>query len=105
MKYLWEKRLIDLPRNLDSHSFEVKAQKIKTHTPQEVREVLKSLKPRSQSYALLGLNAGMTSGDIGQSESIDFASGTLTRKRVKTADNANVPTVTYTLSGRRQSSS
>jgi integrase len=99
VKYLWEKRLIEMPRNLSSHRFEVKARKIKTHSPAEVKRVLAALKSRLKLYALLGLNCGMTNVDISQltKEMVDLDRGRLVRRRVKTGEHANVPTVDYKL--------
>lgn len=98
-KYVWSRRLIELPRNLDSFSFQVQAQEIKLPSPEEVRAALNELKPRLRLYCLLGLNCGMLSADVGQlrKDQIDLKKGTLTRKRVKTAANPRVPTVTYKL--------
>lgn len=97
VRHCWERRLIELPRNLDGLSFKVQAKKIKTYTPDEVRDCLAAMTPRLKLYALLGLNCGMTAADIGQlrKDQVDLSKGKLTRKRVKTADNDNVPEVQY----------
>ncbi len=99
VKYLWSKRLCELPRNLETLAFKSQVKAIKVHPLETVRAVLGDLKSRLQLYALLGLNCGMTSADIGQltKDMVDIKMGTLTRKRVKTASHENVPTVTYTL--------
>jgi integrase len=99
VKYLWEKRLIEMPRNVSSFGFEVKARKIKTHSPAEVRAVLSTLKPRLRLYAMLGLNCGMTSVDMGQMTKgmVDLDNGRIVRRRVKTGGHENVPTVDYKL--------
>ncbi len=99
VKYLWERRLIEIPRNLASHKFEVRAKKIKTYSVEEVQLVLKSLKSRLKLYAMLALNTGMTQVDMSElnKDQVDLKKATLTRKRVKTGDNDNVPTVTYRL--------
>jgi integrase len=98
-KFVWSRRLIELPRNLDAFSFQVQAQEIELPSPEEVREALNELKPRLQLYCLLGLNCGMLSADVGQlrKDQIDLRKGTLTRKREKTAANPRVPKVTYKL--------
>jgi integrase len=99
VKYLYERRLIDLPRNLGSFSFEVQPQKIREFTAEEVRTVLLSLSGRLRLYAHLGLNTGMTSVDIGQmtKDMVDMQRGTVVRRRVKTGHYSQVPTVTYWL--------
>lgn len=99
VRYCWAARLIELPRNLDLYEFTVTATKVKTYTVQEVRAVLKKLKPRLRLYALLGLNCGMTSADMGQlrKDQVDLDRARLVRKRVKTADHDNVPEVDYPL--------
>src|SRR5262249_25043324 len=99
IRYLWEKRLLELPRNLESHSFQVRPQAIQTYSPAQLTEALDALKPRLRLYCILGLNCGMTAADIGQlkKDQIDLDAGTLRRKRVKTSDNVNVPTVSYNL--------
>lgn len=99
VKYLWGRKLIDLPRNLDHFSITVHAKAVRKYDIAEVRNLLAVLKPRLRLYALLGLNCGMTNADIGQlrKDMVDLDGGTLTRKRVKTFEEANVPTVTYAL--------
>ncbi len=47
--------------------------------------------------ALLGLNCGMTSVDMGTLRKEQVNGGRMVRKRVKTGDYANVPTVEYAL--------
>lgn len=99
VRYLWSKSLIELPRNLEEFSFEVTPQAIKTYTDEEVLSVYQGLKPRFRLYALLGMNCGMTAADMGQltKSMVDLDNGTLTRKRVKTQAQKNVPIVTYRL--------
>ena len=53
-------------------------------------------------WALLGLNCGMTNADLGQTtwgqiDQINETTWLLTRRRAKTGDNPNSPTVTYKL--------
>jgi integrase len=99
LRYLWSQRLIELPRNLDSYGFTVRPKEIQKYTIAEVQKALARLQPRQKLYGLLALNAGMNNVDIGQlrKDQIDLTAGTLTRRRVKTGDNADVPTVTYLL--------
>lgn len=99
VRYFWSARLVELPRNLDSYSFNVKSKAVKVYKTEEVRALLVSLKPRLRLYALLGLNCAMTNADIGQlrADMVDLDAGTLTRKRVKTMEVEGVPVVTYKL--------
>jgi integrase len=97
--YLWERRLVAMPRNLASHKFQVSPQAVKTYPTAKVRHVLATLKSRLKLYALLGLNCGMTNVDIAalKKDEVDRKRGTITRRRSKTGDNDNVPTVRYKL--------
>lgn len=97
--YVSDKRLIEVPRNLSKFRFKVRPQKIKVYPLEEVKQVLAALTPRLRLYALLGLNCGMTNVDIGRLTKgmVDLKEGVLTRKRVKTEDEENVPTVSYRL--------
>jgi len=100
IEYFAEKGLCPQPRNLHSkeYKFRQKATAVKVYDTQAVRSVLKSLTPRQRLYALLGLNAGMTSADIGQlTKDMISPDGVLTRKRVKTSSVSTVPTVSYKL--------
>jgi integrase len=99
LRYLWSRRLIELPRNLDSYGFTVRPQKIPTYPLPQVRKALARLQPRQRLYGLLALNCGCNNVDIGQlrKDQVDREAGTLTRRRVKTGDNPQVPTVTYSL--------
>jgi hypothetical protein len=99
VRYCWEARAIELPRNLESRAFRFKVQPkaIKTFTGAEVRECLNLLKPQLRLYAMLGLNCGMTNVDIGLLRKDQISNGRLTRKRVKTMHHDLVPTVSYPL--------
>ena len=100
VKYCWEMRhLENLPRNLDSFKFEVGAVIVPAYATDHVRKVIVDMKPRFRLYALLGANCGMTNADIGRltHDMVDLDEGTLTRRRGKTGENKNVPTVTYKL--------
>jgi integrase len=99
VKYLWSARLIELPRNLDSFSFKVRAKAVRTFPLGDVRACLASLKPRLRLFALLGLNCGMLSVDVAslRKDQVNLTTGRLVRKRVKTEDHADVPTVDYRL--------
>jgi integrase len=100
VRYCWEAGLLpSLPRNLDSFDFAVRAKQIRTPAIAVLRDVLAGLSPRLRLYALLGLNCGMGSVDIGQlgKEQVDLNTGRIVRRRVKTGDKATVPTVEYQL--------
>ena len=68
IRYCWETRAIELPRNLDSRTFKFKVQPkaVKTYT-REVKDCLDGLNAALRLYAMLGLNCGMTNVDIGSS--------------------------------------
>jgi integrase len=99
VEYLAEKKLIGMPGNLYSKPFKFKVETaaVMTYDADKVRAVLKGLTDRQRLYALLGLNAGMTSADVGQLTKDMIRGNKLTRKRVKTDKWDKVPTVTYVL--------
>lgn len=99
VEYLASKKEVEMPRNLYSRMFRfrVETRAVKKYDLAEVRRVLGGLTPRFRLYALLGLNCGMTSADIGQLTKDMIRGGVLTRRRVKTGPNPNVPTVSYKL--------
>lgn len=99
VRYLWGLKLVEMPRNLDGYTFTVSAKKVPTYPLSKVRTVLDDLKPRLRLYALLGLNCGFTNSDIGRlrKDEVDLSSGRIIRKRGKTSDHDNVPTVSYRL--------
>ncbi len=65
----------------------------------EVRKLLKAASDRTKLYILLMLNCGMTQKDVSdlKFEEVDWKAGRITRKRSKTFDQENVPTVSYLL--------
>jgi integrase len=99
VRFLWSERLIEMPRNLDSrlYQIEVPASKIKTYPIEEVRSVIAALSDRLRLYALLGLNCGMYSVDMGQLRHAEYSNGRIRRMRSKTRMHANVPEVEYLL--------
>ncbi|MDM4016685.1 tyrosine-type recombinase/integrase [Roseiconus lacunae] len=90
-----------LPRILASPRavFKVSPKEIKTFSDKEVKEVLSEASGKTELYILLALNCGMTQVDVSdlKPSEVDFAKGTLTRKRSKTRKHENVPTVCYPL--------
>jgi integrase len=100
IRHLWSARLIDLPRNLDNTwDFPNKAKKVKEYDLGDIKTLLSKLPDRLKLYALLGLNCGMLSVDVGalRKDEIDFEEGRITRKRTKTETEKDVPTVSYKL--------
>jgi integrase len=99
VRFLWSKRVIDLPRNLDAYKIGTELKAVKTWDLAEVRSLVARLKGRLRAAVLLGLNCGMTSVDVAglTKDMVDLDKGTLTRRRVKTGKVSNVPTVTYRL--------
>ena len=87
------------PKNLKSklHRFRIPKKSIKTYD--NVKAMIERLPAKLKLWALLGLNCGMTQADLGALtwEMIDLKKKTLTRKRVKTEQHDDVPTVTYWL--------
>ena len=99
VRYLHEKDLIALPKNLRSLTIKVTEQKVKTFDDQEVKALLENATGQLKLHLLLAMNCGYRSKDIAsiRDQEVDWVEGTITRKRTKTADNENTPEVTYTL--------
>ena len=102
VRFLHAQRQIDeLPRNIMEKSMKFKnpAKRIKVPKLEWVLEVLRELPDKEKLFALLALNAGMNQVDLSdlRNEQVDWVKGTLTRRRVKTGEHKNVPTVTYLL--------
>jgi hypothetical protein len=97
--YLAETHRIETPRNLHSRllKFQVSPRKIRTWDKATVRKALAELPGRLQLYGYLAINCGMTNCDIGELTKDMVKDGYLTRKRVKTAQHEDVPTVSYRL--------
>ncbi len=97
VRYLWSARLIERPRNLDTLVFKARPKAVPTFPLEKVRACLDSLAPRLRLFALLGLNCGMLAADIGQlrKDQVNLTTGRLVRKRVKTEEHTDVPTVDY----------
>lgn len=102
VKWAWSiSALTDLPRNIDSDDLEIRctAGKIKTIPVKDLTTILASMEGRMRLCLLLMLNCGMTQKDIAdlRQDEVDWTQGTITRKRSKTHQWENVPTVTYPL--------
>lgn len=100
VSWLWTTKVLEnVPRNLKlrTHRFKSASKPIKKFVG--VKGELDRLSDSHRLWALLGLNCGMTQADLGSLtwDMIDMKAGTLTRKRVKTEQESNVPVVTYRL--------
>jgi integrase len=101
VKFLWEMRLIDLPRNLDNRNlaFTVAPRKITVWAAEEIHKLLAVMTGQSVLHVLLMLNCGMLGKDINdlRHDEVDWAAGVITRKRSKTRGEQDVPEVRYKL--------
>ena len=98
--WLWsQKQITDLPRNLKAKKHRKKRIHQEVRRFKGVKQILAELPEEKRLWAYLGLNCGMTNADLGETtwEQINQKRWTLTRRRVKTGDNPNTPTVTYKL--------
>lgn len=99
ISWLAENRVCPLPLNLKSklHRWKPKRKKVKTFSG--VKAELDQLDAKLRLWALLGLNCGMTQADMGalRWEQINLTKATLTRVRVKTESQQEVPEVCYKL--------
>ncbi len=100
IKNRYDKRLIDLPRNLNSRSFAVSPplKEIEVLTVDEVKSLFGKALERERLYLLLMLNCGFYPVDIGTLKHSEYKDGRITRKRTKTRSRSDkVPTVSYRL--------
>ncbi len=99
--WLYGHRLIDLPRNLRSSElrFKIGAKKIQVFTLDQIKALFTNSKGQPKLHILLGLSCGMGASDISaiKQAEVDWERGVITRKRVKTSEEENVPTVRYKL--------
>lgn len=99
-KHLYTEGILErLPRNLytDSLSWTVPRKKVTTWTDAEVKSVLGTLTPWQKLCALLHLNCGMTSADIGNLAKDMVKGDRLTRVRSKHDNRQDAPEVCYRL--------
>ncbi|WP_161604353.1 tyrosine-type recombinase/integrase [Roseiconus nitratireducens] len=102
-RWAHEGELIDvLPRIVSAEKMKVSVSTDRRANPYadgELRKLLKASSGRSRLYLLLALNCGFTQKDISdlKSPEVDLKKGQITRKRSKTGDHGNVPTVTWRL--------
>jgi hypothetical protein len=84
VKTCWEKRFIELPRNLTARnlSAQVPLQELEVFTPAEIKQLIDNASPRKQLYLLLMLNCGMYPVDISElrQNEVDWDKGTISRK-------------------------
>jgi integrase len=104
VRWLWVKKAIqNLPRTLDPKCKDLvigkSTGKIEVFTKEEIKVLLAKASDRTQLYILLMLNCGMTQKDISDllESEVDWVEGRIIRKRSKTSDEENVPTVNYKL--------
>jgi integrase len=99
VNYLAETGRAELPRNVNSRLlvFKAETKRVETWSLEVVRSALAGLSEKYRLYALLGLNCGMTNVDIAELTKEMVRDGYLTRRRIKTGTNPNVPTVSYKL--------
>jgi hypothetical protein len=101
VRWAWELDLCGLPRNINSKElrFSATVTSIETFTMDEIKSLLNTATERTRLYILLALNCGFTQVDCStlRHTEVDWTVGTITRKRTKTRQHENVPTVCYKL--------
>jgi integrase len=101
IRWLWESGTIELPKNIDSRSFDFgsNGQAVQTWAVEEFQKIVTAAPGKLKLAILLMANCGMTQADVSDllDSEVDWASGRITRKRSKTKGEANVPTVCYLL--------
>jgi integrase len=98
----WERRLIDLPRNLNSRTLAVSPplKTIALFSTEEIDAFFAAALPRERLYLLLMLNTGCYPVDVARlrQDEVDWEEGRIIRKRTKTRGRSDkVPTVNYRL--------
>jgi integrase len=100
VRWLWEKNVIELPRNIDQKFKAGPAAKtVKTWTKEDFRAAVREAPGKLKLALLLMANTGMTQQDIADlpKDEVDWKGGRITRQRSKTKGHDNVPTVSYKL--------
>ena len=101
VRWAWELDLCPLPKKITSKdlSFNITTEPIEVFTEAELKSLLKDASERTRLYILLGLNIGATQIDVASltHSQVDLDQGTITRKRTKTKNRKDVPTVRYPL--------
>jgi integrase len=101
VRFLWEGRLIELPRNVDSKLFQFGSglKVVRTWTVEEFKQVFSKATGQMRLHLLLMANCGMLQTDISDllDTEVDWEQGRLIRRRSKTRDVGDVPVVNYKL--------
>lgn len=101
IKRQWELHRIELPRNIGSRnlSIRVPTAAIKTLSLDDIKAYYDRGTSLLKTCILLSLNCGFNQVDIAtlKHSEVNWELGTITKKRVKTGDVANVPTVRWKL--------
>jgi len=101
IRRLAELGVIPLPGNISSRRFRFGsgATQVETFTDDELKTVFGAATERTKLYLLLMLNCGMYQNDVAELavSEVDWKAGTITRKRSKTRDRKDAPTVCYKL--------
>jgi integrase len=101
VKWLAELDVIPLPKNIASPSFNFKdgPKDVPTWTVEEFKTALAAATGQLRLHLLLMANCGFTQVDIAdlKDSEVDWKAGRITRKRSKTRDHEDVPTVNYPL--------
>jgi integrase len=99
--WLASKALIPLPPNLISRKYKFGStnKPIPTFTVEEIRTLFNASKGQLTLHLLLMANCGFTQQDVSDlsQDEVDWKAGTITRKRSKTRNHEDCPTVTYRL--------
>lgn len=102
VKWLYKSdRLKSLPKNLDEYQIKVSVKEVEIFTDDEMKTLLANCSDNygMRAILLLALNTGMNNVDISElkKSELDLKKERITRKRIKTKEEENVPTVTYPL--------
>jgi integrase len=101
ISWLGEKGMVAVPPNLHSrrYRFGGGAKSVPTIPIDNVKSLIRESPGQLRLHLLLMLNCGMTQTDISdlKPNEVDWDKGRIKRKRSKTEDHANVPTVEYPL--------
>jgi integrase len=101
IRWLAETEVIPLPKNIASPSFSFKdgPKEVPVWTPEEFKTALAAATGQLRLHLLLMANCGFTQVDIAdlKNTEVDWERGRITRKRSKTRDHEDVPTVNYPL--------
>lgn len=101
VRWLWERGIIEMPKNLNSRSFRFgpPSKTIETWSLEEIRKAIGTASGAMKLAILLSLNCGMTQTDVSDllDVEVNWREGRITRKRSKTRGRKETPTVCYKL--------